>query len=183
MKRFYVIVLFLCFVTAPSLWGQGAFATSIGLSGGYVEDGYGGMFNFNFQKDRYSYWHFGVFAGFTVDRETQGYEIPYNVINFQPGYFRRIVQSRGFKPISLYLGAGGVLGYEIVNNGSNELFNGAEITAESQFIYGGFVGLELDYAFSESWSLVAKANEYYHVNSDIGNWYPFIGVGLRYYLY
>lgn len=163
--------------------GQRAFATSVGLSAGYSEDGYGALFNYNYHNARRSYVHVGLFASFSVDKETVGYEIPYNIFNIQPGYYFRIAQTEGFKPVSLYLGGGGILGYEILNNGNNELPNGALINAKSQFLYGGFAGLEVDYAFSDDWSFVAKANEYYHVNSDVGNWYPYFAVGLRYYLY
>lgn len=176
-----IISIFL--ITHTTVFSQDAFATSIGVSGGYVEDGYGAMFNFNFQKERYAYWHFGIFVGFSEDKETDLYTIPYNVINFQPGYYFRVMQSKGFKPVSLYIGLGAVGGYEIINNGNSELENGALINAKSQFIYGGFVGAELDYAFSNSFSLVAKANEYYHVNSDVGNWYPYFAIGVRYYLF
>lgn len=179
----YLILLAIFLACQTTVRSQNAFATSIGISGGYVEDGFGGMVNFNFQNDRYSYWHFGVFAGFSNDRETDGYTIPYNIINFQPGYFFRIYTSNGFNPMSVYLGAGALGGYEIINNGNSELPNGAIITAKSQFIYGGFAGIELDYALNDSFSLVGKANEYYHVNSDVGNWYPYFAVGLRYYLF
>lgn len=162
---------------------QGSYSSSIGLSGGYVEDGYGVLFNYNYHMDRYSYFHIGIFGAFAEDRETELYRIPYTVFTFQPGYFRRLYESSGYKPISVLIGIGAVGGYEVINNGNNTLPNGAIIQADSKFIYGGFAGLELDYHFSNSFSLVAKANEYYHVNSDIGNWYPFFGAGIRYYLY
>lgn len=177
----YIAALFLVF--GMSAQSQRSFASSIGLSGGYVEDGYGALFNYNYHMDRYSYFHIGIFGAFAEDRETELYEIPYTLFTFQPGYFRRIYQNSGFKPISVYLGLGAVGGYEVINNGNNTLPNGAIILADSKFIYGGFVGAEFDYHFSNSFSLVVKANEYYHVNSDIGNWYPFFAVGLRYYLY
>ena len=179
LKIFSVLVLF----ASQTSFGQRAFATSVGLSAGYSEDGYAVLFNYNYHNGRSSYVHVGLFASFAVDKETVGYEIPYNIFNIQPGYYFRLIQSKGFKPFSLYLGGGGILGYEILNNGNNELSNGALIDAKSQFIYGGFVGLEMDYAFSDDWSFVVKANEYYHVNSEVGNWYPYIAVGLRFYLY
>lgn len=181
--KLYQLLIVLIFGVVQMSHGQRAFATSVGLSAGYTEDGYAGLFNYNYHNGRSSYIHVGLFASFSVDKETVGYEIPYNIFNIQPGYYFRIMQSQGFKPVSLYLGGGGILGYEILNNGNNELPNGALIDAKSQFLYGGFAGLELDYAFSDDWSFVVKANEYYHVNSDVGNWYPYIAVGLRYYLY
>ncbi len=177
------LLIILIFGLVQMSYGQRAFATSVGLSAGYTEDGYAALFNYNYHKGRSSYIHVGLFASFSKDKETVGYEIPYNIFNIQPGYYYKIIETQGFKPVSLFIGAGGMLGYEILNNGNNELPNGALINARSQFLYGGFAGLELDYAFSDNWSLVAKANEYYNINSDVGNWYPYFGVGLRYFLY
>lgn len=181
--RIYILLIALFLGTGLTAQVQGSYSSSIGLSGGYVEDGYGAMFNYNYHIDRYSYFHIGIFAAFAEDRETDFYRIPYNVFTFQPGYYRRIYESAGFKPISIYLGLGAVGGYEVINNGNNTLPNGAIIQADSQFIYGGFAGAEFDYHFSNSFSLVVKANEYYHVNSDVGNWYPFFSAGIRFYLY
>lgn len=181
MKGFYIILAFLGSIYFAQ--AQRGFAASVGLSGGYTEDGYAALFNYNYHNGRYSYIQVGVFASFSVDKETVGYEIPYNIFNLQPGYYYRVLQTNGFKPLSLYLGGGAVLGYEILNNGNNELPNGALIDAKSQFIYGGFAGAEADYAFSDSFSVVFKATEYYHINSEVGNWYPYFAVGLRYYIY
>ncbi len=159
-----------------------AYASSVELTGGYVEDGFGGYINYNHHLDRRSHLQFGVFVGISNDSST-GEEIPYNIFTFNPGYFRKLISTNSRKPITLNIGGGGIIGYEVINNGSNELPSGAILNAKSQLIYGAFAGLEVEYAMKENLSLNLKAVEQYHPNSDIGEFYPFVGIGLRYYLF
>ena len=72
-------------------------------------------------------------------------------------------------------------GYETVNKGEKNLSNGALITSRPGFIYGAFLGLDIDYSISDKLSLVLKANQYYHANSNLGEFVPFVGLGLKYY--
>ncbi len=181
MKKIILSAFFVLLIMP--LFGQRGFASSMGFSAGYSEDGYSVMFNYNHHMNRYSYFNIGLLGTVAIDKETDNYEIPYNVFTLQPGYFLRIYQSSGLKPKNIYVGLGGVGGYEIINNGSNELDNGAIINAKSQFIYGGFAAVEFDWNFSNSFALLIKASQYYHANSDVGKWVPYVGVGLRYYFY
>lgn len=158
---------------------RGNLASSVGVSGGYVEDGFGVMGTFNFHPNRFKYFQISVLAAFAEDNAT---DIPYNIFTIQPGlYYRAYISPR--KNFSLFLGGGGLFGYEVINNGSNELPSGALIDAKSQFIYGGYLGAEAEFALSNDFSLLVKANEYYHINSDVGNFYPYAGLGLRYFLF
>lgn len=179
--RLSFLIFLVVFCSVSFGYGQlrGNLASSVGVSGGYVEDGFGAMGTFNFHPNRYKYFQISVLAAFAEDRPT---EIPYNIFTIQPGLFYRVYISprQGF---SLFLGGGGLFGYEVINNGSNELLSGALIDARSQFIYGGFLGAEAEFALSNDFSLLIKANEYYHANSDVGNFYPYAGVGLRYFLF
>ncbi|WP_205764430.1 conjugal transfer protein TraO [Arenibacter sp. 6A1] len=167
--------------TACQAQGYGNYASSIGLSTGYAEDGIGIMANYNYHLNRYSYAQLGVFGAIAEDKGT--YDIPYTIFTVQPGYFRKIWEERNFKRYSLHLGGGGLLGYEVINNGNNDLENGALINGKSQFIYGLFLGLEAEIRLGSSFSLLLKGNEFYHFNSDVGNFYPYIGLGLRYFLF
>lgn len=158
---------------------RGNLASSVGVSGGYVEDGVGVMGTFNFHPNRFKYFQISVLAAFAEDNPT---DIPYNIFTIQPGlYYRVYISPR--KSFSLFAGGGGLFGYEVINNGSNELPSGALIDARSQFIYGGYLGVEAEFALDNDFSLLIKANEYYHVNSDVGNFYPYAGLGLRYFLF
>ena len=81
------------------------------------------------------------------------------------------------------VGGGGVIGYEVINNGNNTLDTGAMIDGKSRFIYGIYAGVEWEMVLGNDLSLLIKANEYYHINSDVGNFYPYAGIGLRYFLF
>ncbi len=178
-KNIFLIIIFLTFAITANAQN---YASSVGISGGYVEDGYGGNATFNFHPNRNSYIQIGIFTSFS-EEEFDGIKIPYNVFAFQPGYFRRVFLINSRKPLAFYLGGGAIAGYEVINNGSNELPSGAFITAKSKFVYGAYASLEIEWQIKESFSIAAKANQHYHVNSDIGNLYPFAGISLRYYLY
>lgn len=180
LNKDIIIVLFLWLITL-SVSAQN-YASSVGISAGYVEDGFGGNATFNFHPNRTSYLQIGIFTSFS-EEEVDGVKIPYNIFAFQPGYYRRIFLVNSRKPLGFYIGGGAIAGYEVINNGSSELPSGALITAKSKFVYGGFVGIEIEWQLKESFSIAAKVNEHYHVNSDIGNLYPFAGLSLRYYLY
>ncbi len=171
----------LLFALGLSAQRSGNFASSVGVSSGYAEDGIGIMGTFNYHLDRYKYFQVSVFAAIAEDRGRN--DIPYNIFTVQPGQFWRVFVAPRKKNFSIFLGGGGLIGYEVINNGSNELPTGAVINGKSQFIYGAYAGAEAEIALSNDFSVLVKANEYYHINSDIGNFYPYAGVGLRYFLF
>lgn len=183
MRKINFLLTALLFLSASFCFGQlrGNLASSVGLSGGYVEDGYGIMGTFNFHPDRYRYFQISVLAAIAEDKGTQ--DIPYNIFTIQPGIYYRVFVAPRKRNFSLFLGGGGLFGYEVINNGSNELPSGALINAKSQFVYGLYVGMEAEVGISNDFSLLIKANEYYHINSDVGNFYPYAGIGLRYFLF
>ncbi len=160
---------------------NGNYASSVGLSSGYAEDGFGIMGTYNYHLNRNRYAQMSIFAAIAEDKGT--FNIPYNIFTVQPGYFFKLWEQRSFKRYALNIGGGGIIGYEVINNGNNLLENGAIIDAKSQFLYGAYVGLEGEITLSNDFSILLKANEYYHVNSDVGSYYPYGGIGLRYFLF
>lgn len=175
----YVALIAMLLFSRPAL-GQN-YATSVGATGGYAEDGFGVNVSLNYHMNRWSYIQIGVFGAYAKE-EYLDIRIPYSVFSFQPGYYRRIILIDASRPIAVYLGGGPIAGYEILNNGSTDLSNGAILDARSKFIYGGFLSLEVEFPLSEKFSLALKASEHGHINSDIGKLYPFVGAGFRYYL-
>ncbi len=160
---------------------EGNYASSIGISSGYAEDGFGIMATYNYHLNRSRYAHLSVFA--VVAEDKGSFTIPYNIFTVQPGYFFKVLEQRTFKSYALNLGGGAIIGYEVINKGNSLLETGAIIDASSKFIYGVYVGLEGELTLSNDFSLLVKANEYYHANSDVGNFYPYAGIGLRYFLF
>ena len=173
----FLALLMLCLANAQN----GNYASSVGLSGGYAEDGFGVMATYNYHLSRDRYAQLSIFAAVAEDKGF--FDIPYNIFTVQPGYYFKVLEQKNFKKWAVNLGGGAIIGYEVINNGNSLLDTGAIIDAKSQFIYGGFLGLEGELTLSNSFSLLLKANEYYHINSDIGNFYPYAGLGLRYFLF
>lgn len=181
MKKalFNFILFFTVLVTSAQ---KGAnYASSIGVSAGYVEDGIGFMATYNYHLDRKTYAQLSVFAAIAEDKGT--FEIPYTIFSVQPGYFITVWEQPSFKKYALNIGGGGIIGYESINNGNNTLHTGAIIDAESKLIYGVFFGAQGEIILGNNLTILIKANEYYHANSDIGKFYPYAGLGLRYFLF
>ena len=181
MKTLFFFCTFLSIFFTAHSQRSGNYASSVGLSGGYVEDGYGIIATYNYHLSRNDYAQLSVLVAIAEDRGT--FNIPYNVFTIQPGYFFKLLEQKTFKKYALNIGGGGGFGYEAINNGNNSLPTGAEIDGKSQFIYGAFIGVEGEIVVGNSLSILIKANEYYHANSDVGNFYPYAGIGLRYFLF
>lgn len=184
------VLLALCLIVAGinnlSAQFNSNYSSSIGVTGGYAEDGVGLLLTYNYHiltnRRKVNYAQVGILGTIAEDKEGR-YDIPYNIFTVNPGYFFNIYEQPRWSKIFVYIGGGGVIGYEVFNNGNNELDNGAVIDGKSQFIYGAFVGAEFEYMISDSWRFIIKANEYYHANSDVGNYYFFGGIGIRYLLF
>lgn len=181
MKNYLQLTLIILLCTISAYSQSGNYASSVGLSGGYAEDGFGIMATYNHHLNRNRYAQLSVFAAIAEDKGT--FNIPYNIFTVQPGYFIKVWEQKNFKKYALHLGGGAIFGYEVINNGNSLIETGAIIDARSQFIYGVFLGIEGEITLSNNFSLLLKANEYYHINSDVGNFYPYAGIGLRYFLF
>lgn len=154
--------------------------SAISLTSGITEDGGAVLASYNYYLNNDNFIQGSVFVSFAKDKYLSDISIPYNDFTVNAGYYKKIIKSKNnFFKVSL--GLGGVFGYESVNNGDKELVNGALVKSESGFIYGAFAGLDTDIYLSESFSVVVKINEYYHHNSDVGQFVAFAGGGIRYF--
>ncbi|WP_289034983.1 conjugal transfer protein TraO [uncultured Flavobacterium sp.] len=154
--------------------------SAIAVTGGMTEDGSAVLVSYNYNLKTDDFIQGSVFISFAKDDYLSDVSIPYNDFTVNAGYYKRILKTKNnFLKISL--GLGGVFGYESVNNGDRELENGALVMSESKFIYGAFLGLDTDIYLSDNFSVTIKANEYYHHNSDVGQFVPYLGAGIRYF--
>jgi len=184
-KRIYIfhtgiIILFLTLFNTLELRAQNSSST-IGLAGGYAQDGYAITLNYNYYVNRRDYVQAAIYASFSRQTEKE-IVIPYDIFTTNIGYFRQIYVSNR-ETFNINIGLGGLVGYEVINNGKNRLETGALITSKSTFIYGGFASLELEMPISNHWSFIAKYNQFYHINSDLGEFTLFAGGGFRYFLF
>ena len=84
MKRLFFFCTFLSLFFSAYSQQRGNYASSVGLSGGYVEDGYGIMATYNYHLSRNDYAQLSILVAIAEDRGT--FNIPYNVFTIQPGY-------------------------------------------------------------------------------------------------
>lgn len=180
MRRF-ITLLILFFCAAVSAQQYANYSSSLELSGGYAQDGFAANAGFNYYLDRSSYVQGAVYLSF-ANNEQNGFDVPYNNFTLNVGYFKNIYASLNRKFYAA-IGGGGVIGYEVINNGNEELEGGVLIDNTSELLYGAFVGAEIDIYLSETFSLIAKVNEYYHPSSDLGNFTFYGGAGIRYILF
>lgn len=156
---------------------------AIDVTGGYAENGFGisVAYNYHLQRARRNDYIqvSGLYTSGNIKKK--GYDLSYSLITANIGYFYNIPLDNRDK-INLNIGAGGVIGVESINNGKTELDTGAIIDSEGGLVYGGFVGAEFDVYLNENFSLLIRANEFYHANSDVGDLTPYVGGGIRIFL-
>lgn len=181
-KYIFTGIIFLFLVLFNKLEVRAQYPTSsVGFIGGYAEDGYGLTVNFNYYVSRTDYVQGAVYTSFSKEKQRQ-FEIPFDIFTTNFGYYKQVYVSHRETYI-VNAGLGALLGYEIVNNGVNELNTGALIDSKTNFIYGVFGSIELEIPISNRWSFMAKYNQFYHENSDLGEFTLFAGGGIRYFLF
>lgn len=158
---------------------------SFSAFGGYTENGFTllGCYNFHNSKDstkQHNFIELSVLASF-INEDISSYEIPVHNYTLNIGYFKKVTMLSGMpKEFTTSIGVGGLLGYESINSNTQELPNGVLILDKSKFIYGGFIGANVNIFLSEQFDLTAKSNLYYHPNSDVGQTKIFVGIGIKY---
>lgn len=174
-KLFLGLLLMTGLSNAYSQSYKNAFAVNLGVT----QDGIGAMISHNYFIKRHDYIEASILITDSKYRYKEGSKVPYNNFTLNTGYSKNLFSNKK-NSLSANIGAGGVLGYESINNDKN-LSDGSLILASSKLIYGAYVGLDIDYVLNDKLSLFLKVNEYYHANSDLGKFVPFAGLGLRYY--
>lgn len=181
MFRHICTVMILLFILKVTAQRQRPEESSLGLYTGTTVNGYGALANYNYHVKRNSFIQGGLYFSFNEEKtDNTNITIPFNIFSFQLGYLQSSYLSK-LDDFKISYGAGGLLGYEVINNGKEELSTGALIVDETQFILGFFGTIELEYSLNDDWSIIGKYNQYYHINSDLGEFTPFIGIGLRFY--
>jgi hypothetical protein len=178
MKTIKILIISLIMISSTTK--AQSYANAFGGSIGVVQDGIGGIFSYNYFLDRHDFIEAGVLLTAANFKYTNEIKIPYNDFTLNLGYSKNVFWNYQ-NTFNVNIGAGLVFGYETVNKGDKELSNGAIINSEPGFIYGGYLGIDLDYALTDKYSITLRANEYYHANSDLGEFIPFLGLGIRYY--
>lgn len=173
----FIAFLLICVSVNSQSWRRNT--QKVDLTIGYVQDGFGIYGSYN--RILFPQQKLKVDLGFSqsILREDL-IDTKLNIFLLSAQYLKEVYSSRreGF---SLNIGGGPIFGYE--NVAIAKSFSPAVVPiAESKIIYGFTVGAEGDFYLARKHSIIATINEQWHINSDVGNFIPYFGIGYRYTL-
>ena len=146
---------------------KNAFSATIGVT----KDGYGAMISyncFNHKNNSLAVSLLVTDASYTLQEN----KITYKDFIIGLGYCTPLYFAKDGK-IGVLFNIGGLAGYEIADTKIDLKIN------ESKMIYGAYVGLDFEYNVNDSTRFLVKINETYRINSELGKFVPFIGIGLK----
>lgn len=181
MKIKRIIILFvLLLANIPVTQAQrylprmGGVTLNAGLTeklGFYAEAGYS---TYTRRKNR---WNFAVNYLQNSDRYATG-KLPLTQVTGEGGFYLRAVQGPR-RTFFLSFGLSGIAGYEWVNWGRYRLPDGGVIADRNRFVFGGALGLEMEYYLNDRYVLLLRVREKCLGNSDVGWWHTEAGLGLK----
>lgn len=177
MKR---IVLLLCMFGVFVCHAQ-KYGGSLGLNVGNQEMGIGLKMDYNYHFKRYGFLHISALSTFG-EFKVRGVRVPYESYLLMGGYSHQLWENFG-RSVKLSLVGGLATGHEGVNNGHRALEGELSVISYGKWIYGPYLGGEMEFLVSDRSSLVLSGMEYFHLNSNIGKNTPYFSVGFRAYVY
>jgi hypothetical protein len=184
----FVLTLALCFALAGAARAQRRLPgqTGIELSGGFADGvkfkpAEGERFYANLSVSAYNKkgnrWVFGgeyLQRGFAY-RETSG---PVAQFTAEGGHYLCFLSDPS-KTVFLSIGASALAGYETLNFGERELYDGASITGRDGFICGGAVSFEIETCITDRFVLLVRARERVLPGSAAGTFRFQLGAGIK----
>lgn len=104
--------------------------------------------------------------------------IPVSQTTAEGGYYYKFLSDPS-KTVFLSVGASAMGGYETINWSKELLFDGATITSEDNFLYGGAVSFEIETFLCDRLILLLNARERILFGSDIRKFHTQVGLGLK----
>ncbi|WP_299248367.1 conjugal transfer protein TraO [uncultured Aquimarina sp.] len=171
------IVLLLLFLCSNTLFAQ-SHKIALSFTGGIVQDGFGGMITGDYKVNEFDYLQFNIQASFATF-EQNNIDIPVDTYSFNAGFFFDVLRNNS-RTFALSLGAGGIIGYETINDNDPNIDLNQILNIETNtLVYGAYAGLDADLFVSPVVAINFKLNETYHVNSEIGEFTPYAGLGVK----
>lgn len=104
--------------------------------------------------------------------------IPLSQITAEGGYYLNFLSDRS-KTLFFSVGLSAVGGYETINWGKELLFDGATITSEDNFLYGGAVSFEIETFLSDRFALLINVRERILFGSEVNKFHTQVGIGIK----
>lgn len=125
----------------------------------------------------HTYWLYGLDyqqKDYTYDKEI----IPKAQFTGEIGYFIPVLADRG-RNVCFRIGLSGMGGYETTNWGKPLLHDGARLTNEDCFIYGGALTAAVETYITDRVIFLVNIKERALFGTDAGNFHTQIGLGVR----
>lgn len=104
--------------------------------------------------------------------------LPVSQITAEGGYYMKFLSDPS-KTFFFSVGVSAMAGYETINWGKELLFDGASITTEDNFLYGGAVSFEIETFLSDRFALLLNARERILFGSEINKFHTQLGIGFK----
>lgn len=171
-----LLPLFLCATARAQRYlpRMGGITVNAGLTekaGFYVDAGY------STYTRRKHHWNFGLNYLQNTDRHYNT-KLPLSQLTGEGGFYLRVLQGPR-RSFYLSFGVDGIFGYEWVNWSRYRLADGALITDRSRFVFGGALGMEMEYYLNDRYVLLLRVREKILGNSTVGWFHTEAGLGLK----
>ena len=180
-KFFFLLLFFVSFNGFSQYYTFGVAATGI-----IAEDnGYAGHISYSHRVFNYfDYFDVG-FQVNSTDLDFQGFEIPTTVYAFNLGYYWDVIRNNRrffYNPaLAITLGVGAQIGQEKFDFDAINLADDTALNVETEkMVYGPYVGVNVDLYINSFFAVAFRATETYHINSDIGELLPYVGLGVKF---
>jgi len=171
------LIIAIAFISSISMYSQ-SHKTALSITGGIVDGGFGGLVALDYKVNEFDYLQFSAQANFT-DLDFGDIEVPVDLYAFNAGFFFDVIRNNKRK-FGLALGGGASVGNEIINGNEEQLENNQLLNIEtSQIVIGAFAGLDADIFLIPTVALNIKAQQIFHFNSEIGDFTPYAGLGIK----
>lgn len=111
--------------------------------------------------------------------EYTDYDIPIDTFLFNGGYSLHLWGDL-MRNLNINFGIGGLAGYEQINKGNEMIYDGSNINATGNFIYGAGGKLSLESYLTEHLVFLVNGQLRYLPNSQLGQFYALFGFGMRF---
>ena len=178
-------VLVLCLMFSTMLGFSQYYDNGISATGFANGDDFNAQLNYSHRV--FNYFDF-IDVGVQVSSNTfelGSIEVPSNLIALNAAFYYDVIRNnRRFyyrNAFAITIGGGIQIGQESLDLSNipleeDESFN----IEEDTIVFGPFVSANFDFYLNSFFAIAIRLSETYHVNSEVGNFSPYVGIGVKF---